>query len=193
MESKLKCTYVHIWRHKVSVVQKFLAAWRRGGSRRVTAFGHGRFSAQRLENAGMRRALRMGAASGVLVKSVEPLTANAGALRVGDVLLSMERVAIGNDGCVPFSGQDRVPFPYLAIDRFVGDQVEAEILREGIRQQVVLKLLACEPLVSASSPLKTPISDEDHRIFMHFPSNNIKPSLLETAHNALMCCAALCG
>ena len=52
----------------VSVIQKFLTAWRRdvadgaggSGARRVTAFGHGRFGVQRLENAGMRRALSRG-------------------------------------------------------------------------------------------------------------------------------------
>ncbi|CAE8700060.1 unnamed protein product [Polarella glacialis] len=75
----------------VSVVQKFLTAWRRDLDpvpqpqeslpmlpKRVTAFGHGRFTCQKLENAGMRRALGMQTGqSGVLVKSVDPMTPNA--------------------------------------------------------------------------------------------------------------------
>ncbi|CAJ1343334.1 unnamed protein product [Effrenium voratum] len=145
----------------VSVIQKFLTAWRRdvadgaggSGARRVTAFGHGRFGVQRLENAGMRRALNMAKGqSGVIVKSVDPTTPNAAVLRRGDVLLKLVGVPIGNDGCVPFvcgsSRHDRVPFPYVATDKFVGEKLEAEILRQGERSSCTLELLAQEPLVS---------------------------------------------
>ncbi|CAE8611459.1 unnamed protein product [Polarella glacialis] len=157
----------------VSVVQKFLTAWRRdcGKSsecqqpvdpvpqpqeslpmlpKRVTAFGHGRFTCQKLENAGMRRALGMQTGqSGVLVKSVDPMTPNAGTLCVNDVLLSLDGKTIGNDGCVPFGSgsDDRVPFPYLAIEKFVGDQMEARVLREGKELSCTLQLCAHEPLV----------------------------------------------
>ena len=147
----------------VSVVQKFLTAWRRvakasdkldeRNTMRVTAFGHGRFSTQRLENAGMRHALGMTKGqSGVIVKSVDPTTGNAKALQRGDVLLSLVGIPIGNDGCVPFvcgsSRHDRVPFPYVAIDKFVGEFLDAEILRDGVRRSCTLELLPQEPLVS---------------------------------------------
>lgn len=150
----------------VSVVQKFLTAWRRVANAlkgspktedesimRVTAFGHGRFSTQRLENAGMRRALGMvKGQSGVIIKSVDPTTPNAKALQRGDVLLSLVGVPIGNDGCVPFvcgsSRHDRVPFPYVAIDKFVGESLDAEILRNGVKRSCTLELLPQEPLVS---------------------------------------------
>ncbi|OLP99829.1 Protease Do-like 2, chloroplastic [Symbiodinium microadriaticum] len=151
----------------VSVVQKFLTAWRRLKSAapvastesedvppvRVTAFGHGRFSAQKLENAGMRRALGLATGqSGLIVKSVDPTTVNAKVLQKGDVLLSLIGVPIGNDGCVPFvcgsSRHDRVPFPYVAIEKFVGEQLEAEIMRAGSKLSITLQLCPQEPLVS---------------------------------------------
>jgi len=151
----------------VSVVKKFLTAWRRLKSTapvgstesedvppvRVTAFGHGRFSAQKLENAGMRRALGLASGqSGVIVKSVDPTTVNAVVLQKGDVLLSLIGVPIGNDGCVPFvcgsSRHDRVPFPYVAIEKFVGEQLEAEIMRAGSKLSITLQLCPQEPLVS---------------------------------------------
>eukprot|EP00928_Gymnodinium_smaydae_P080414 TRINITY_DN6410_c0_g3_i1.p1 TRINITY_DN6410_c0_g3~~TRINITY_DN6410_c0_g3_i1.p1 ORF type:complete len:553 (-),score=122.90 TRINITY_DN6410_c0_g3_i1:256-1851(-) len=144
----------------VRVVEKFLAAWRRLGGEelrpaadgqpvRVVAFGHGRFSAQRLENAGMRSALGMREEqSGVLVKSVDPTTPNAEALRPGDVLLALDGVAIGNDGCVPFgcgpTRDDRVPFPFLAQGKFVGDALDAKILRAG--EVLERRLSLCEDL-----------------------------------------------
>lgn len=149
----------------VSVVAKFLRAWRRGGGAsppagealsgapaRVTSFGHGRFSVQKLENAGMRRALGMrDGQRGVLVKGVDPTAPNAEALREGDVILELDGVPIGNDGCVPFgcgsTKHDRVPFPYLAVDKFVGDSLEARVLRDGAEQSCSLRLCAVEPLV----------------------------------------------
>ena len=149
----------------VSVVEKFLTAWRRlaqdpqtktlesQGTMRVTAFGHGRFSAQRLENSGMRRALGLSKGqSGVIIKSVDPTTSNAEVLRRGDVLLSLMGVPIGNDGCVPFvcgsSKHDRVPFPYVAIKKFVGECLDAEIIRDGVKKSCTFQLLPQEPLVS---------------------------------------------
>ncbi|CAK9060151.1 unnamed protein product [Durusdinium trenchii] len=149
----------------VSVVEKFLTAWRRlanegsaaphaeRSTMRVTAFGHGRFFAQRLENAGMRRALGLSKGqSGVIIKSVDPTTPNAQALRRGDVLMSLVGVSIGNDGCVPFvcgsSRHDRVPFPYVAINKFVGESLDAEIMRDGVQISCAFELLPQEPLVS---------------------------------------------
>lgn len=149
----------------VSVVQKFLAAWRKSKApdsnvekegekeiTRVTAFGHGRFYAQKLENVAMRRALGMAKGqSGVLVKSVDPTTVNAEVLRRGDVILSLGGVTIGNDGCVPFAcgttRHDRVPFPYVAINQFVGDHLEAKVLRAGTEITCRLQLSPQEPLV----------------------------------------------
>eukprot|EP00927_Polykrikos_kofoidii_P027953 TRINITY_DN24482_c0_g1_i1.p1 TRINITY_DN24482_c0_g1~~TRINITY_DN24482_c0_g1_i1.p1 ORF type:complete len:487 (-),score=94.52 TRINITY_DN24482_c0_g1_i1:31-1491(-) len=119
---------------------------------RVTSFGHGRFTVQKLENAGMRRALGMrDGQSGVLVKGIDPTTPNAEVLSVGDVLLALDGVVIGNDGCVPFgcgiAREDRVPFPYLAIDRFVGDSMEARVLHDGNEISCTIRLYADEPLV----------------------------------------------
>lgn len=144
----------------VSVVEKFLSSWRRvrvgdgmsGEAARVTSFGHGRFAAQKLENAGMRRALGMqNGQSGVLVKSVDQTTANASVLQPGDVILSINGTTIGNDGCVPFgcgpTKHDRVPFTYVAIDRFVGDQLEARVLRKGAELKCSLTLCAHTPVV----------------------------------------------
>eukprot|EP00929_Paragymnodinium_shiwhaense_P080243 TRINITY_DN41831_c0_g1_i1.p1 TRINITY_DN41831_c0_g1~~TRINITY_DN41831_c0_g1_i1.p1 ORF type:complete len:556 (+),score=134.22 TRINITY_DN41831_c0_g1_i1:72-1739(+) len=166
----------------VSVVEKFLTSWRRSTgapqgrseaatttngnaaavappqAARVASFGHGRFTAQKLENAGMRRALGMkDGQSGVLVKSVDPTTPNAGQLQSGDVLLALDGVSIGNDGCVPFgcgsTKHDRVPFPYLAVDKFVGDCLEAKVLRPGLCGKAAeefacqLQLLSDDPVV----------------------------------------------
>eukprot|EP00438_Fugacium_kawagutii_P009769 Skav218790 [mRNA] locus=scaffold1140:130635:152155:- [translate_table: standard] len=123
----------------VSVVQKFLTAWRR--------VANALKGSPKTEDESIMRGQ-----SGVIIKSVDPTTPNAKALQRGDVLLSLVGVPIGNDGCVPFvcgsSRHDRVPFPYVAIDKFVGESLDAEILRNGVKRSCTLELLPQEPLVS---------------------------------------------
>jgi len=142
----------------VSVVQKFLLAWRRMSTSptiratRVAAFGHGRFVTQKLESKYMRRAYGMSEnESGMLVKSVDPTTPNARVLQVGDVILELDGITIGNDGCVPFgcgaTSYDRVPFPFVAIKKFVGDTLEAKVRRDTIIFTCTIQLCVDAPLV----------------------------------------------
>lgn len=138
----------------VCVVRKFLATWRRSvrpqqdQALRVASVGHGRFRVQKLQNPIMRQALEVsGDRSGVLVTDVDPTGPNAGILFRDDVLMSLAGVRIGNDGCTPFHGGDssagRAPFPWLALHAFVGDSIEATVLRRGEVVQTSIVLGPC--------------------------------------------------
>jgi len=135
------------------VVGKFLCTWGRMEHKGVsplwvTSFGHGRFKAQKLENSGMRRALGMGdGQSGVLLQRVDPTSPNSRSLMPGDVLLALGGVGIGNDGCVPFdrgiTKYDRVPFPFATTRQFIGEDLEARILRDG--EEIACNVVLCDP------------------------------------------------
>lgn len=106
---------------------------------------------QRLEIASTRAWLGMdavpGAASGVLVRRVEPTAPAAAVLRRGDVLLSFDGVAIANDGTVPLRAGERVAFSYLVSQKFAGDAARVRVLRDRRVLDVAVPLAVVDKLV----------------------------------------------
>lgn len=93
----------------------------------------------------MRRFLGLpDGATGVVVDLVLPGTSADGAIRKGDVLLSVDGKAIDNDGKVPV-GPHRLVFGSAVDERQIGESVPFEVWREGRRQSVRVTLRQYEP------------------------------------------------
>ena len=110
---------------------------------------------QKLESAPLRRWLGMpdvpGAASGVLVRRVEPTAPAAAVLRRGDVLLSFDGVAIANDGTVPFRAGERIAFSFLVSQKYSGDTAALRVLRDRAVLSLTTTLAGAHRLVPVHS------------------------------------------
>jgi len=104
---------------------------------------------QACENPALRRKLRMGDdVSGVLITRVAALGCGARAgVREGDVLASLAGVAVANDGSVPLRGSERVHADHLVTCRRQGEQVDLEILRDGLSHKLQATLAPLPRLV----------------------------------------------
>jgi PDZ domain len=107
----------------------------------------------------MRKALGMQhGQTGVLVKSVDPVSDAARVLTRGDIVTHIDGVAVSNAGTVPFVEQpgERICLTYLVTSRFVGDEVSVSIVRGGktIPEKYRLPAMGSSRLV--------PVIDSDH-------------------------------
>ena len=103
---------------------------------------------QTLENAHLRRALRMARdMSGVLINRIQATTPTAAVLRSGDVLLAFDGVAIANDGTVHFRDRERIFFTYLITLKPTGSSAALRVLRDGAVLDFELPLAPLEALV----------------------------------------------
>lgn len=59
----------------------------------------------------------------MMIRRVEPTSAAHSVLKKGDVLLSFDKVDIGNDGTVPFRRGERISFSYLISQKYTGEEV----------------------------------------------------------------------
>lgn len=73
---------------------------------------------------------------GVLISSISGLEKEKGLLQVGDVVVSMDNQAIGNDGTVQFATADRIDTNILIARRQVGERIPLGIIRSGKRMQI---------------------------------------------------------
>jgi len=96
---------------------------------------------QTMESPAMRSVLRMKPEhSGVLVREVQPTSTAASVLQVNDVILEFDQVSVSNDGTVPFRRGERIAFGYLVSQKYVGDEANLKILRDGREMNVVITL-----------------------------------------------------
>ncbi|KAJ1445948.1 trypsin-like cysteine/serine peptidase domain-containing protein [Pelagophyceae sp. CCMP2097] len=101
-------------------------------------------SAQPAENDALRASLGMDTTqTGVLVTRVAELSCARGTIRTGDVLLSIDGVAIADDGTVALRGDERVDLAHACTSRLENDVVVVKVLREGkvLENNVELKPL----------------------------------------------------
>ena len=80
---------------------------------------------------------------GVFINRLCPLTPAQKVLKIGDVLLSINDIAIANDGTVPFRFSERIPYNYLLTKYYSSDSVVLKILRNGSIIEINLQL--CSP------------------------------------------------
>lgn len=69
--------------------------------------------------------------TGIVIRAVAPETHVAEALKVDDVLLSVEGQQVGNDGSVPFLDGERIQVTHLLNEKYRGEELRCEVLREG--------------------------------------------------------------
>lgn len=68
---------------------------------------------------------------GVLVSSLSGIEKELGLLKVGDIVLSMDGRAVGNDGSVRFETADRIDSNIVIATRQIGEKLPLKVLREG--------------------------------------------------------------
>jgi len=69
--------------------------------------------------------------NGVLISAVDPHGCAAPHMKVDDILLSIDGMAISEKGDVKFRDQERLPWTYLVTRKPRGEQLSAEILRRS--------------------------------------------------------------
>ncbi len=120
------------------VIHTFLESVRRKRSSLVPGLGLG---VQLLENPALRKHLALRAdEGGVLINSVQFGTTAWGKLRKGDVLLELDGLPIAKNGTVRYRGRFRCQFDVVVGEHFVGDTIEAKVLRDGKRLKVSMTM-----------------------------------------------------
>lgn len=131
----------------VTVVLHFLEDIRRNAGR-YTGWCELGIHFAPLENKTGRRYLGMKPEqTGVMVLSVNPVSSAASHLERNDVLLSMDGIAVANDGSIPFRRGERVALSSYVSSRFEGDVADVRILRDGRELALQFPLKVCERLV----------------------------------------------
>ena len=98
-------------------------------------------------DANLRKYLGMtDAESGVLVTEVPSVSSGSGILRKNDVILSINGTAIDDSGMYESPRHGRLYFyGLIQIDKFVGDEIAMNVLRDKKRTEVRFKLKAIPP------------------------------------------------
>ena len=138
-----------------SVVRHFLTDVTRNST--FTGFPSLNIGWQELDSKALKRAYGLGVhEKGVLVRKVVAASSEAKVLRQDDVILKIDGVSVGSDGTIPFRHGERVDFKYLVTNRFVGDQMVLEILRQQERLTVPITLQPFHHLVPPHNSERKP-------------------------------------
>ena len=86
--------------------------------------------------------------SGVVITSTSFKSSAWDVLKEGDVILAIDGNKLANNGTIPFVGEERILFSYLLSDKFPGDILKIDILREGKEQKIQMPLIVDTPIVS---------------------------------------------
>jgi len=121
------------------VIRRFLAE---AASENYQAFPRAGIGFSPLRDPQLRKYLGLEANGGVFISKVEPGGAvDKAGVEPGDVLLSIDGVAIDSDGNFSHSEYGRIPMSYLiTMTKNAGDTVEFELFRDGEKRKVPVKL-----------------------------------------------------
>jgi len=129
-----------------SVVRHFLQDVHRNG--RFTGFPALNINWQELDSKALKKAYGLRPhQKGVLVRKVVKASNEASCLQKDDVLLKIGGLTVGGDGTVPFRHGERVDFKFIITNKFVGDNIDLEILRNGERKTISVTLQPYQHLV----------------------------------------------
>ena len=127
------------------VAENFLLDAAAGGDGEVCSLG---LAAQPAANPALRRRLGLvDGDGGVLITRVAAGSAAKGAVRVGDVLLSVAGSAVADDGTVALRGAERIDVSHAFTAKRDGDVVDVEVLRDGERVSSAVRLHPLRRLV----------------------------------------------
>jgi S1-C subfamily serine protease len=106
----------------------FLRDFARHG--KFTGFGHLGVKWQKMENRDLRKKFGIEIGDkGVVIVKVEKTQPSSSCLKVGDVILAIDQIPVSLDGTINVKG--RLPFSYICNNKFPGQSVDLEILRDG--------------------------------------------------------------
>ena len=83
-----------------------------------------------------------------MLSIIRPLTEEYSKLKKGDVLLSQDSVPISCNGTIKYRNYERISFQHLSRCKFVGETTKFEILRDGKKMEVCVKLSLTPQLVA---------------------------------------------
>ena len=108
----------------------------------TAALGKGGFRWQKLDSDNVRAHLGLvGIDGGVRVTHVSPNDSADGVLQPGDVVLSINKVAIGSSGTFAHPRYGKMPLDFMWSDgKKAGDALAVEFLRDGVRHNETLTL-----------------------------------------------------
>ena len=114
----------------VPVINQFLKDTRDGEVNGVPTIA---IRVQHMENPQLREFYGMtGSTGGVLVTDSRGEPENeTNAVKVGDIVLQIDNVPVGNDGTVPFQSGDRIDASFFVTRHQIGDTIPIRLLRAG--------------------------------------------------------------
>ncbi|MEA3485313.1 MAG: trypsin-like peptidase domain-containing protein [Candidatus Aerophobetes bacterium] len=96
---------------------------------------------QEMENPDIRKRYKMSEEqTGILVNKIYPGSPAEGMLKSEDIILSIDGKGIENDGTIEFRKGERTSFRYIVQNKYIGDIVELQILRNGELKNVPIEL-----------------------------------------------------
>lgn len=103
---------------------------------------------QNLENESFRGRLGlMKKQTGVVVTGVEYGSSGWGVLKEGDVILSVDKVKIENDGTVPYGSGSRIDFSYITDMKFLGNEISLDLIRDKKPLKAKIAMKNYTPLI----------------------------------------------
>jgi len=120
---------------------------------------------QTLENPAYRASMEMSSEmSGIRVLTTAKGSSAYGLIKPDDVILAIEGHQVFNDGRVPFRGDGKIAMGYYVTTRQVGDTISLDILRDGQKKKIDVKLKKYR-----------------HRVIPRMPQYEKKPRFYEVA------------
>ncbi len=93
---------------------------------------------------------------GILVSNILPFSPAYGQLKRGDIVLSLNGIAIGEDGTFQFRGKERLTLPYLITQKQIGGELQLKVMRNGKVENILVTLKPFESLVPPPHYFKEP-------------------------------------
>lgn len=121
----------------IPVVKHVLEDFEKHGH--ITGSGRLSFDWQTMENAHMREFYGVPESiSGVRVTEVYGTSKATKILHVDDIVSSVDRYDIADDGTICLKGDVRVPFAAVYVDKFIGDSLKMTVYRKGRKLSLTL-------------------------------------------------------
>ena len=125
----------------VNIIRHFLLDVADGHYRGIPSLG---IETEELENAFFKTVYGVKENKGVLVRHVIPGSAADGVLQPDDVILELDRHAVGHDKTIVFRGSERVSMDYVVHSRQVGEELEVRVIRD--KQELDLVVTLTQPV-----------------------------------------------
>ncbi|XP_057483409.1 protease Do-like 9 [Actinidia eriantha] len=123
----------------VPVINHFIEDYDKNGA--YTGFPSLGIMWQKMENPNLRLSKKIERnEQGVLITEVKPNYPESEILRPYDIILSIDGINIANDGTVLLGHQQWIDFTYLITQKYKGDTVAIEVLRDSKKYEFIMQL-----------------------------------------------------